>query len=155
MSKGWSKDDALAVVDAGHRLQQAVINDVVMQYKTAQDRKLEVAKDRNAKRAGQRRRDAEAAAGRRLAAAYARTGELDPSLAEGRDQATASFVAVLAELAERVGSRVVDTEEAFTTVIGRKCREGSGVSVGATVRRDFPAIIITERSTWPSAAKKL
>ena len=40
---------------------------------------------------------------------------------DGRDQAAASFVAVLAALAERVGSRVVDTEESFTTVTCSAC----------------------------------
>ena len=87
MSAGWSKDETLAVVDAGHRLQQAVINEVVAQYRTSQDRKLDVAKDRQRKRAGQRKRDAEVQAGRRLATAFAKTGALDPALVEALAEA--------------------------------------------------------------------
>ena len=80
MVKGWSRSDELAVAGEGHRLTQAVICEVVAQYRTSQDLTLDRAKDRQRKRAVQRRRDGELAAGRRLAAAYAKTGEVDPDL---------------------------------------------------------------------------
>ena len=86
MTKGWSRDEAF-VVDDAHRLQQAVINEVAAQYRTSQGRKLDHAKERQRMRTEQRKRDGEVKAGRRLAAAYARTGAVDPDLLEGLAQA--------------------------------------------------------------------
>ena len=80
MVKGWSRDESLAVVDADHRLTQAVICEVAAQYRASQDLKLDRLKDRARKKAGQRKKDAEVKAGRRLAAAYAKTGEVAPGL---------------------------------------------------------------------------
>ena len=82
MVKGWSKDAALAVAGGDYRLQQAVIVEVAAQYKTSQDLKLGRAQDRQRKRAVQRKRDAEIKAGRRFAAAYAKTGEIDRGFLE-------------------------------------------------------------------------
>ena len=63
MVKGWSRDESLAVVDADHRLTQAVICEVAAQYKASQDLKLARLKDRARKKAGQRKKDAEVEGG--------------------------------------------------------------------------------------------
>ena len=76
-------------------------------------------------------------------------------LADGRDQAVASFVQVPAEQAERVGSRVVHVEEAFTTMTCSACGAVRETQVPAGAREWTCAHCGARHDKYVNAAKNI
>ena len=77
MVKGWSADAALAVVDEHHRVQQAIVCEVAHEYHKAQGLTLDRARERERKRAAQRKKDGVRRAVLAVADAYVKSGEVD------------------------------------------------------------------------------
>ena len=80
MVKGWSTDVSLTVVDEHHRVQQAIVCEVAREYRKAQGLTLDRARERERKRAVQRKKDGVRTAALALADAYAKRGEVDVEL---------------------------------------------------------------------------
>ena len=80
MVRGWSADAALTVVDEHQRVQQAIVCEVVREYHKAQGPTRDKARERERKRAVQRKKDGVRATALALADAYAKSGEVDADL---------------------------------------------------------------------------
>ena len=80
MVKGWSADAALTVVDEHHRVQQTTVHEVVREYRKAQGLTRDKARERERKRAVQRKKDGVRTKALALADAYTKSGEVDADL---------------------------------------------------------------------------
>ena len=80
MVRGWSTDAELTVVDEHHRVQQAIVCEVVRGYHKAQRLTLDRARERERRRAAQRKKDGVRTAALAVADAYVKSGEVDPAL---------------------------------------------------------------------------